>query len=483
MNTNFTLEVEPLINSYDIIQSGQDDVEMWNYCISNLFPISSVENCMGQNVILMTGYPHQGYRIETQMIEGKLNGEATIISPGNITVAEFQYIDNEISGECKLFYKSGELFFEGSLENGYRQGFGIEYDKFKRRLFIGSFEKGNRKNRWKRMDRRNDYWKEVDENENVIAIYKENEREEKEGDMESDLSTKLEKGKTGVKNRRMSMIYRFENGFMTEYKNDVKYYEGVYDFSKEKEYIHKKGKEYDETGNNVIYCGEYLDGKRHGYGISYKNGETEYEGKWVNGFPKRKYITLFIVVPILIAVCVALLILLLPLYTNLKYMLITILLFCELIFFLCGVMNLDDTSTIIRSIEPKLHRNMIKYKDGCLTFADEIKPNAEYFKVNGLNNLNSMIIGSNSFTQLQSGYIWSDRIANNQSKSFYVLNCESLESIQIGEFSFSDFAGQFELSNLKSLKSIQIGTIGWDSKNFYCGSFVIRGMDMILTIE
>ena len=78
---------------------------------------------------------------------------------------------------------------------------------------------------------------------------------------------------------------------------------------------------------------------------------------------------------------------------------------------------------------------------------------------------------------------WEYSKANNQSKSFHILNCESLESIQIGEYSFSDFGGEFELSNLKSLKSIQIGTIGSGSFNFYCSSLVIRGMDMILTIE
>ena len=46
------------------------------------------------------------------------------------------------------------------------------------------------------------------------------------------------------------------------------------------------------------------------------------------------------------------------------------------------------------------------------------------------------------------------------SKSFHILNCESLESIQIGEYSFSDFGGEFELRNLPQLQSIQIGDIG-----------------------
>ena len=74
------------------------------------------------------------------------------------------------------------------------------------------------------------------------------------------------------------------------------------------------------------------------------------------------------------------------------------------------------------------------------------------------------------------------RAANNPSKSFYVLNCELLESIQIGQYSFSDFGGEFELKNLPQLQSIQIGNIGNVSFNFYYSSFVIRGNDLILNI-
>ena len=82
--------------------------------------------------------------------------------------------------------------------------------------------------------------------------------------------------------------------------------------------------------------------------------------------------------------------------------------------------------------------------------------------------------------------MWYSRVRNSarndKSKSFHILNCESLESIQIGERSFSDFGGEFELKNLPQLQSIQIGTIGSKSCNFYHSSFVIRGIDMILNI-
>ena len=103
------------------------------------------------------------------------------------------------------------------------------------------------------------------------------------------------------------------------------------------------------------------------------------------------------------------------------------------------------------------------------------------FNMDRLNQLKTIKIGNNSCTQMVS-YMWDWDKANNKSKSFYILNCESLESIQIGEYSFSDFGGEFELKNLPQLQSIQIGTIGSWSYNFCYSSFVIRGIELILNI-
>ena len=98
------------------------------------------------------------------------------------------------------------------------------------------------------------------------------------------------------------------------------------------------------------------------------------------------------------------------------------------------------------------------------------------FQIDGLDRLKCLKIGNNSFTQNKNSF------GDDESKSFHILNCESLESIQIGPFSFSDYAGEFELKNLPQLQSIQIGTIGSISNNFSNSSFVIRGIDVILNI-
>ena len=101
------------------------------------------------------------------------------------------------------------------------------------------------------------------------------------------------------------------------------------------------------------------------------------------------------------------------------------------------------------------------------------------FKIDGLRRLRMLKIGQNSFTQVKGG---PRNCYHYESKSFHILNCESLESIQIGDYSFSDFAGEFELKNLPQLQSIQIGTVGINSFNFYGSSLVIRGIELILNI-
>ena len=105
--------------------------------------------------------------------------------------------------------------------------------------------------------------------------------------------------------------------------------------------------------------------------------------------------------------------------------------------------------------------------------SDDCFESVKTFNIDGLNRLKSLKIGNNSFTQQKNSY------GNDKSKLFHILNCESLESIQIGEYSFSDFGGEFELKNLPQLQSIQIGDIGSQSCNFCYSSFVIRGIELI----
>ena len=97
--------------------------------------------------------------------------------------------------------------------------------------------------------------------------------------------------------------------------------------------------------------------------------------------------------------------------------------------------------------------------------------NVNLFNIDGLNHLKCIKIGKNSFTKT--------KYKNDSSRSFSILNCIELESIEIGESSFRDYGGGFELFNLPKLSTIKMV-----SSNFYCSSFEIKGIiDMILIMN
>ena len=102
------------------------------------------------------------------------------------------------------------------------------------------------------------------------------------------------------------------------------------------------------------------------------------------------------------------------------------------------------------------------------------------FIIDGLNELLSVKIGNNSFTSKKENK-WEHfnndfTSVGDESKSFHVLNCQKLQSIEIDYVSFSDFEGDFELKNLPSLQSIIIGSLTQKSFNFCKSSFVVTSI-------
>ena len=231
------------------------------------------------------------------------------------------------------------------------------------------------------------------------------------------------------------------------------------------------GEMYDDDGI-LVYKGIMINWKRFGYGTSYhNNGAIEYEGYWCDDnrfgigkvYDRRER---------LMKEC------------NWYYGI-------ECVFYEGN----GNKPLNVGMKHLKLTENCVLTDWDVLWFLDlesiEIGNNnfgsVQTFKIDGLSKLKTLKIGRNSFTQVVEP-IWNNNWdeaydkAYNLSKSFHIVNCLSLESIQIGDYSFSDFAGEFELKNLPQLQSIQIGTIGSKSRNFYDGTLVLRGIDMVLSI-
>ena len=106
--------------------------------------------------------------------------------------------------------------------------------------------------------------------------------------------------------------------------------------------------------------------------------------------------------------------------------------------------------------------------------------------MNRLNMLKSLKIGDRSFSKIKSVGDWDyDKVKNDCMYRFQISNCDELESIEIGRFSFVSFNNNFILQNLPKLVTIKIGSIesdlsesnnrGW-SANFAFASFVVEGM-------
>ena len=141
-------------------------------------------------------------------------------------------------------------------------------------------------------------------------------------------------------------------------------------------------------------------------------------------------------------------------------------------------MNMNVTNLIISSNScndlNSLNLNEYRYLKS-IEIGDDCFENVELFNIDGLNELKSLKIGIKSFTKYKNWYANDDR-------SFRILNCIELESIEIGSFSFSDYGGGFELVNLPKLSTIKIGEIETDSYNFYYCSFVIKGIINLLLL-
>ena len=144
-------------------------------------------------------------------------------------------------------------------------------------------------------------------------------------------------------------------------------------------------------------------------------------------------------------------------------------------------MNVNVTNLIISSNScnelKSLNLNEYRYLKS-IEIGNDCFENVELFNIDGLNELKSLKIGKRSFTKEKNSW------GNDTSRSFSILNCIELESIEIGECSFSDYAGGFELNNLPKLSTIKIGEIWSSAFNFRYSSFVIRGIiDVVIANE
>ena len=98
--------------------------------------------------------------------------------------------------------------------------------------------------------------------------------------------------------------------------------------------------------------------------------------------------------------------------------------------------------------------------DYSFSFVDEVK-------LIGLNQLERVVIGKNSFTREKND------CGHDANRHFYLKDCERVRELKIGCYSFSDYS-VCEIENVPSLEVIEIGDLDGYSINFLYASLELR---------
>ena len=100
--------------------------------------------------------------------------------------------------------------------------------------------------------------------------------------------------------------------------------------------------------------------------------------------------------------------------------------------------------------------------DHCFSYVDELK-------LIGMNELESVMIGSNCFMKETSSC--------DPNRHFYLKNCPKLKSLKIGRYSFSDYS-VCAIESVDALEVIEMGDLNEVSYSFYYASLELKSIHM-----
>ncbi len=189
------------------------------------------------------------------------------------------------------------------------------------------------------------------------------------------------------------------------------------------------GRSYYPDNQKVEYEGEWCEGKRMGDGVMYDRNEVViHEGEWVNNRPLSIRVELTDKNPVL--------------HNRVE----------ELI-----VKDKSCNGKEWKSLDLSLLSKLKK-----LTVGDECFNEVETVKLNGLKELESVVVGKESF-----------EFQGNRKTSFELKDCEKVKELIIGEESFNLF-GKFSLENTPSMERIIM-----KGSNFYWASCWFHGYGLM----
>ena len=98
----------------------------------------------------------------------------------------------------------------------------------------------------------------------------------------------------------------------------------------------------------------------------------------------------------------------------------------------------------------------------CFKYVNEVK-------LIGLSELESVVIGMNSFTKEKNSS------GKDPNRHFYLKDCPKLKSLNMGRYSFSDYS-VFEIENVDALEVIVMGDLEKESDNFAYASLELKSV-------
>ena len=214
------------------------------------------------------------------------------------------------------------------------------------------------------------------------------------------------------------VIREWKGDVMIEYDdNGKRVYEGGWKGDMKRGYVREgKGREYEGDGKRALYYGDWKNGLREGYGSEFKGGIAVYIGEWKNGMRDGE-----------------------------------------------GEEYNDNEEVVRRGIWIEggyVKRFENGYGNDCSVFdiscikgvtrlviGDDCFKKVNEFVIDGLNELESVKIGKNSFSLSED---------TRKGSKCLIMNCDGLREVEIGDWSF-EYYEVFELKNLPSLHSIQMG--------------------------
>lgn len=260
-----------------------DDSFLSAYTIASVEYPQDHEN--GQCIIHFDS-EHADLQMRVNLIDGWRDGEGLILREDGTPFIVVHFTNGVLDGKVTEYDDMNNVVLRGYVCQGEETGLFVEFDRNGMEVWSGYYLHGKRHTELKRSIEMDGFYEERDGSGALKSV------------IHFDLTRLCKDGVSyEFKDGKVSQICEYRNGTLDhvvmEMKDDVlieyddsgkKMYEGGFSGEMKTGFKREgKGKEYDSTGKNAVYVGEWENGKRNGYGVEYKDYKAVYSGNWKNG--------------------------------------------------------------------------------------------------------------------------------------------------------------------------------------------------------